>query len=102
MPTPLANRDPFGPTLRRTLGGLKAVADANGMPDDGGRYLDVVGGLVKLGHQHGHPGCADYRAAALAEQASPLSPNPSHACGRGDGPRPVGWSEPANSNTMRV
>lgn len=51
----------FGPASRQTLAGLKAVLDAQGVPDDGGRYIDHVGGGVRLGHAHGHPGCEDYR-----------------------------------------
>jgi hypothetical protein len=53
----------FGAAELRTAQALKAVLDAQGVPDDGGRYLDRVGTRLKLGHQHGHPGCEDYRRA---------------------------------------
>lgn len=52
----------FGESVRRTVSGLRAVMDANGIPDDGGRYVDQIGGGCRLGHQHGHPGCEDYRS----------------------------------------
>lgn len=50
----------FGPAERRTLIGLKAICDLNGLPDDGGRFIDKVGSIT-IGHDHGHPGCVDYR-----------------------------------------
>lgn len=64
----IAQTKRYGPALRTAAAGLKAVLDARGVPDDGGRYIDLVGGQVRLGHEHGHPGCEDYRRVFPKEQ----------------------------------